>query len=38
MWRALFSALGICLLILGGECLVVDNAVLALPRQRQRLP
>ena len=35
MWRALFSALGICLLILGGECLVVDNAVLALPRQRQ---
>ncbi len=35
MWRALFTAVGICLLILGGECLIVDNAVLAFPRGRQ---
>ncbi len=29
MWRAFFSAVGIVLLILGLECLVIDQAVLA---------
>ena len=29
MWRAFFSAVGIVLLILGIECLVIDQAVLA---------
>ena len=29
MWRAVFLALGIVLCILGGECLVVEKAVLA---------
>jgi hypothetical protein len=29
MWRAVFLALGITLCILGGECLVVEKAVLA---------
>jgi hypothetical protein len=29
MWRAAFLALGITLCILGGECLVVEKAVLA---------
>ncbi|MDP6447741.1 MAG: hypothetical protein QGG36_03385 [Pirellulaceae bacterium] len=29
MWRALFVAVGISLCIVGGECLVIDNAVLA---------
>ena len=31
MWRAFFLAIGITLCILGGECLVIDNAVLAAP-------
>ena len=31
MWRAAFLALGITLCILGGECLIVDKAVLAQP-------
>ena len=29
MWRAFFAAVGAMLLILGGECLVVEKAVLA---------
>lgn len=29
MWRAFFAAVGAILLILGGECLVVEKAVLA---------
>lgn len=29
MWRAFFCAIGIMLLILGVECLVIDNATLA---------
>ena len=29
MWRAFFSAVGIVLLILGIECLVIEQAVLA---------
>jgi len=29
MWRAFFCAIGISLMLLGGECLVVDKAVLA---------
>lgn len=29
MWRAFFVALGISFCILGGECLIIDNAVLA---------
>jgi hypothetical protein len=29
MWRALFLAIGIVLCILGGECLLVEKAVLA---------
>ena len=29
MWRALFGAVGAVLLILGGECLVVEKAVFA---------
>ena len=28
MWRAIFSAIGIMLLILGVECLLLDHAVL----------
>jgi hypothetical protein len=31
MWRSIFSAIGITLCILGAECLVVDEAVLAEP-------
>ena len=31
MWRAFFLAIGISLCILGGECLVLDQAVLAAP-------
>lgn len=31
MWRSLFLALGLTCLILGGECLVVERAVLARP-------
>jgi hypothetical protein len=29
MWRAFFSAIGIVVLILGLECLVIDQAVMA---------
>ena len=29
MWRAFFGAVGAALLILGGECLVVEKAVFA---------
>ena len=36
MWRAFFLAIGICLLILGAEFLIVDNAVLAFPRRQQK--
>ena len=32
MWRAIFMAIGISLIILGGECLVVDKAILAAPK------
>ena len=28
MWRAFFMAIGITLCILGGECLLIDKAVL----------
>jgi hypothetical protein len=31
MWRAFFLAIGITLCILGGECLIIDKAVLARP-------
>ena len=34
MWRPFFLAIGISVGILGGECLVVDTAVVSLPRQR----
>ena len=33
MWRAFFMAMGISLCILGGECLLVEKAVLSLPRK-----
>ncbi len=29
MWRSLFVAVGLCMCILGAECLVIDKAVLA---------
>ncbi len=29
MWRAFFVAMGIVLCIVGGECLIIDKAVLA---------
>ncbi len=29
MWRAFFVAVGIALCIVGGECLVIDKAVIA---------
>lgn len=29
MWRAFFVAMGIALCIVGGECLIIDKAVLA---------
>lgn len=29
MWRAFFCAIGISLMLIGGECLVVEKAVLA---------
>jgi len=32
MWRAFFLAIGISLCILGGECMLIDKAVLASPR------
>ena len=31
MWRAFFMAIGITLCVLGGECLLIDKAVLARP-------
>ncbi len=31
MWRALFMAIGISLIVLGIECLVVERAVIASP-------
>jgi hypothetical protein len=31
MWRALFLAIGIYLMILGAECMVIDKAVMAAP-------
>lgn len=31
MWRALFMAVGISLIVLGAECLVVERAVIASP-------
>lgn len=31
MWRSLFVAIGAYLCILGGECLIIDKAVLAGP-------
>ena len=34
MLRAFFCAIGISLLILGGECFVVDKAVLAVPQSK----
>ena len=34
MWRAFFLAIGICLLILGTECLVIDKAVLAVTKDQ----
>lgn len=33
MWRSLFCALGISLIIVGAECLVVDKAVVAYPKK-----
>jgi hypothetical protein len=32
MWRSFFLAIGISLCILGGECLVIEKAVLAAPK------
>ncbi|MFT5523449.1 MAG: hypothetical protein ACI9HK_001395 [Pirellulaceae bacterium] len=29
MWRSLFLAIGICMIILGVECLMIDKAVLS---------
>lgn len=34
MWRALFTAVGVSLCILGAECIVVDRAVLAWPSRQ----
>ncbi len=31
MWRAFFLAVGITLAVLGGECLLIDSAVLVMP-------
>ena len=36
MWRAFFAAVGAVLLILGGECLIVEKAVLASAPQKQQ--
>jgi hypothetical protein len=33
MWRPFFLAIGISLGIVGGECLLVDEAVVTLPNQ-----
>jgi hypothetical protein len=38
MWRAFFAAIGAILLILGGECLVVEKAVLASAPQQAHAP
>jgi hypothetical protein len=38
MWRAFFAAIGAALLILGGECLVVEKAVLASAPQEAVAP
>lgn len=38
MWRAFFAAIGAILLILGGECLVVEKAVLASAPQKVEAP
>lgn len=38
MWRAFFAAIGAILLILGGECLVVEKAVLASSPQKAEAP
>ena len=38
MWRAFFAAIGAILLILGGECLVVEKAVLASAPQKAEMP
>lgn len=38
MWRSLFLAFGISLLILGGECLVVDKAFLRVPPEYSQQP
>ena len=35
MLRAFFSGIGISLLILGGECFVVDKAVLAISKPKE---
>ena len=29
MWRSFFIAVGFCLLVIGGECLVVDDFILS---------
>ena len=34
MWRALFLAIGVTLVILGAECMVLEKAVLAAPKQQ----
>jgi hypothetical protein len=38
MWRAFFAAIGAILLILGGECLVVEKAVLASAPEKVEAP
>ncbi|MCA9123759.1 MAG: hypothetical protein H6822_27915 [Planctomycetaceae bacterium] len=38
MWRAFFAAIGAALLILGGECLVVEKAVLASSQEQATAP
>ena len=38
MWRAFFAAVGAMLLILGGECLVVEKAVLASAPKKEAGP
>ncbi len=38
MWKAFFLALGIVLCIVGGECMVVEKAVLAKPAEAKEEP
>ncbi|MDA1049292.1 MAG: hypothetical protein O3C40_02280 [Planctomycetota bacterium] len=38
MWRAFFGAIGAALLILGGECLVVEKAVFASSPKKDAAP